>query len=291
MPIDIDRLMKFEIPVVQQLVTPRDIALYALSVGLGRDPLDARQLSYVDPDLGPRMMPSMVLVLAHPGFWLAHPESGVDARAVLHAAQGFQILGRLPDKGLVESRTRVAELIDKGVGRAALLRTQTELRDGEGHLFATLDRMTFIRDGGGFGGSAGSPAIREAAPVSPPETVVDFETGREQALLYRLNGDLNPLHSDPIIARKARFEAPILHGLCTMGIATHALMGALVDYRADAIRSVRLRFSTPVYPGETIRTEIWKDGRFRSRVPARDVIIIEDGLAEVDASQLVASGV
>lgn len=284
MPIDIDRLMAFEVPVVRQTLRPNDIALYALSVGMGRDPLDTRQLAYVDPLQGPRMMPSMVLVLAHPGFWIAHPESGVDPKAVLHAAQGLRISGPLPSEGEVESRTRVAEVVDKGEGKAALIHIETELRDGDGRLFATLERTTFVRGGGGFGGSTGASSPRTEAPQGPPDLTVDLDTGREQALLYRLNGDLNPLHSDPAIARKSGFDAPILHGLCTMGVVTHALLRGLADYRADAIRAMRLRFSSPVYPGETIRTEIWNDGRFRASVPARGVTVVEDGTADVQQS-------
>lgn len=283
MPIDIDKLMSFEIPVVRQELKPNDIALYALSVGLGRDPLDAKQLAFVDPLQGPSVIPSMVLVMAHPGFWLSHPQSGVDPNAVLHAAQGYEILGELPSGGSVESRTRVTNVIDKGEGKAGLILSETELRDGSDKLFARLHRTTFIRGGGGFGGSEEGGPKRQEAPTTTPDIVVELTTGREQALLYRLNGDLNPLHSDPALAQKLGFAAPILHGLCTMGIVTHAVIRGLADYRADALRSMRLAFSNPVYPGETIRTEIWRDGRFRASVAERDVVVINDGVAELTA--------
>ncbi|HMO30060.1 MaoC/PaaZ C-terminal domain-containing protein [Enterovirga sp.] len=279
MPIDIDKLRAFQVPAVRQVLRPNDIALYALSIGMGRDPLDMRQLPYVDPLRGPVVMPAMALVMAHPGFWLANPASGVDPKAVLHAAQGLEILGPIPASGEVESRTRVTEILDKGEGRPALILSETELRDGAGTLFARLARTTFIRGGGGFGGPPGARSAPREAPSSAPDMVVDLATGAGQALLYRLNGDLNPLHSDPEIARKAGFERPILHGLCTMGVVTHALLRALGGYRADSLRSLELRFSNPVYPGETIRTEIWKDGRFRARLVERDAVVVEDGRA------------
>lgn len=281
MPIDIDKLMALPIPTVRQTLTPRDIGLYALSVGMGRDPLDARQLAYVDPLQGPAVMPAMVLVMAHPGFYLGHPDSGVDPKGVLHADQSFDILGPLPSGGEVESRTRITDVIDKGEGKAALILAETELRDGAGRPFARLNRTTFIRGGGGFGGSSEPKAPVDScpAPQGAPDHVIDLATDPDQALLYRLNGDLNPLHSDPDLARKLGFDRPILHGLCTMGVVTHALLQALGDYRADALTRVQLRFAKPVYPGETIRTEIWNDGSFRALVPARDTLVIDGGFA------------
>jgi len=132
-----------------------------------------------------------------------------------------------------------------------------------------------------FGGEDGSGVARVETPDTSPDHVVDLPTRPEQALLYRLNGDLNPLHSDPARARKLGFEMPILHGLCTMGVVTHALLSALAGYDPRALRAVSLRFQNPVWPGETIRTEIWNDGRFRARVPERDAIVIDGGLARV----------
>jgi acyl dehydratase len=230
-------------------------------------------------------MPAMMPVIAHPGFWLGDPASGVDRTAVLHVAQGFEILGALPTEGIVRRRTRRTDLIDKGPGKAALILTETDLSDASGRIFARLDRTTFIRGGGGFGGREVLSSEREEAPTVPPDLTIDLETGAEQTLLYRLNGDLNPLHSDPEIARCAGFERPILNGLCTMGVITQALMKTLADYRADRFRAISLRSSKPVYPGKTIRTEIWKDGRFRALVPARAAVVIEGGRARIERPQ------
>lgn len=281
MPIDIEKLMSFEIPVGRQVVTPEAIALYALSVGVGRDPLNGDQLDYVDPLRGPVVMPSMVLTMAHPGFWMADPRSGVDAGAVLHASQSFAILGELPRSGMVKSHSRVTEVFDKGAGGAALICAVTDLHDQSDRAFARLERVTFVRNGGGFGGRPAPARPRETVPDTAPDHVVDLGTDPYQALIYRLNGDLNPLHSDPAVAARAGFAMPILHGLCTMGVVTHALLAARAGYRSEALRSLRLRFCSPVFPGETIRTEIWKSGRFRALVPARETVVVDDGSAEL----------
>lgn len=291
MPVDIDKLHAFQIPSVRQTLTPEAIALYALSIGMGRDPLDSDQLRFVDPLQGPPVMPAMVLVMAHPGFWMADPASGVDPKAVLHAAQAFEILAPLPNGGEVRSESRVTDVFDKGEGKAALIVTETDLSDSSGSCFARLTRTTFIRGGGGFGGGAGPSVARPQAPHSPPDYIRDLSTGKEQALLYRMNGDLNPLHSDAQLATRLGFDAPILHGLCTMGVVTHALLGALTGYQPQHLRRVRLDFAKPLYPGETIRTEIWRDGSFRARVLERDVVVISGGQAAISETPFKAKGV
>jgi len=285
-PIDIDRLMQFSPPSARQVLNPRDIAFYALSIGMGHDPCDARQLPFVDPLRGPVVMPAMVLVMAHPGFYLADPESGVDPKAVLHVEQEFALIAPLPAAGEVVSRTRITGVVDKGAGGPALILSDTELRDAAGNPFARLNRTTFVRGGGGFGGTVGVAISDPVWPIpeGQPDHVVDLATSPEQALFYRLNGDLNPLHSDPDLARQVGFERPILHGLCTMGVLCHALLRALGDYSAESMRGVSLRFSKPAYPGETIRTEIWSDGSFRARVVERDVVVVDRGFARLDCS-------
>jgi acyl dehydratase len=292
MAIDPEKLLAFAIPKGRQMLTARDAALYALSVGFGCDPLDREQLHYVDPLHGPTISPTMVLVIAHPGFWLADPNSGVDPTAVLHASQSFAITASIPKAGPVESATRITELIDKGPGKAALLVTETELTQENGIVFARLERTTFIRGGGGFGGSAQSCTASEAqaAPEAPVHEVIDIHTRPEQALLYRLNGDLNPLHSDPDAAAKTGFRRPILHGLCTMGVIGHALLRALAGYRAERLCFMSLRFCNPVFPGETIRTEIWKNGQFRAHAVERDILVADQGCAHVGepAGQIAA---
>lgn len=283
MPIDAQQLLAFQIPRARQRLSARDAAFYALSIGMGCDPVDRESLRFVDPMRGPAFMPTMVLVIAHPGFWLAHPDSGVDPNAVLHASQSFEILAPLPMEGVIESSSRVTRLIDKGPGKAALIFTTTELTSDTGAALARLERITYIRNGGGFGGSGESPPkTSRAGPSGPPAHVIDLPTRPEQALLYRLNGDYNPLHSDPDVAARSGFRAPILHGLCTMGIVGHALLRALAGCQGGRMRSMSLRFCGAVVPGETLRTEIWKDGCFRARALQRDAVVADDGTAVID---------
>lgn len=284
MTLDREKLLAFAIPRGRQTVTPELAAFYALSIGFGQDPLDCRQLEYVDPARPLKVVPAMALVLAHPGFWLADPESGVDATGVLHADQAVEILGPLPTNGDVVSETRITGLVDKGPQKAALLRTETLVETAEGVALARLTRTTYVRNGGGFGGDDAAPSPLPAPPERAPDQVIDLPTRPEQALLYRLNGDLNPLHADPAVAQRAKFERPILHGLCTAGIVCHALLRALADYEERRLTGFRLRFAGTVIPGETIRTEIWSDGSFLARVVERDAIVIDGGRANIVAA-------
>jgi acyl dehydratase len=277
MTLDPAKLLVFNIPRPRQTVSPRDVTYYALSIGFGHDPLDPRQLDFVDCNRPIKVVPTMALTLAHPGFWLSDPESGVDASGVLHVDQQLELLAPLPVNAVVTSQSRITDLVDKGPGKAALLRTETWIDDEAGRRLARLSRTTFLRGGGGFGGeNEPSPPVRPM-PDRKPDHIVDLPTRPEQALLYRLNGDLNPLHADPGFARKAGFERPILHGLCTMGIVCHALLRALADYDQSRLTAMRLRFAGVVLPGETVRTEIWSDGSFRARVVERNVVVVDDG--------------
>lgn len=281
MAIDREHLLHFDIPEVRQTLTRRDTAFYALSVGLGQDPLDARQLRYVDEsrgDLAP--MPSIPVVLGHPGFWLGDPATGVDAVRLVHGEQAFRIHNPLPAEAEIVAKTRVTGLVDKGEGRGALLYSEKEVRDAAtGDLLATTSSTTFLRGDGGFGGPSGPVKPARPLPDREPDAFVDLATRPEQALYYRRNGDHNPLHLDPEVAARAGFPRPILHGLCTLGIVTHALLRHLADYDPGRIRFLELRFSAPVFPGETIRTEIWKDGEFRARVVERDLVVVNNGFA------------
>lgn len=284
MPVDAEKLLRFNIPEVRQTLTRRDTALYALSVGFGQDPMDERQLRYVDPKGDLVALPSMPIVLGHPGFWLSHPESGVDPTRVVHGEQELVLHGPAPVEGELIGRTRITGLTDKGAGQAALLYSQKELVDAAtGKLLATTYNTTFVRGGGGFGGGTAPARPSHATPEGAAPTVVDLQTRPEQALYYRLNGDYNPLHSDPKFAKAGGFPRPILHGLCTLGVICHALVRVLANYEPNRMQGLSLRFSSPVYPGESIRTEIWPDGSFRARVVERDVVVATNGHAAMSA--------
>jgi acyl dehydratase len=277
MPIDPDRLLAYPIPVVRQHLTKKDSAFYALSVGLGQHPTDPGQLRFVDPNRDMAALPAMAVVLAYPGFWLADPETGVDAVRLVHGEQEIELLRPLPVEGEIIGRTRVSGIVDKGPGRGALLYSEKQLTDAAGTLLAVTRATTVLRGDGGFGGPSGPVRPVAPAPEGAPDRSLDLPTRPEQALLYALNGDFNPLHSDPATAARAGFPRPILQGLCTLGVVAHALLRELADYDAARFRSLQLRFSAPVFPGETIRTEIWRDGAFRARVVERDVVVVNNG--------------
>lgn len=284
MPVDAEALLRYEIPDVCERLTARNAVLYALSVGLGQDPLDARQLDFVDHHRALRALPFMAAVLGHPGFWLADPRTGVDAVRLVHGEQGIVMHRPFPIGGEVVGRTRVTGLVDKGPGRSALLYSEKRVTDAaDGTLLATATATVFLRGDGGFGGAPGPVRPPHPMPATAPDHVVDLPTRPEQALLYRLNGDDNPLHADPVVAEAAGFPRPILHGLCTLGVVGHALLRTLGDYDPARFRALDLRFSAPVYPGETIRTEIWDGGAFQARVVERDVLVASHGRAVFNA--------
>jgi acyl dehydratase len=277
MAIVYDALLNYKIPEVRQRLRKRDTIFYALSVGLGQDPMDERQLDFIDHHKPLRALPSMAVVLGHPGFWIANPDTGADAVRVVHGEQQIRLHQPLPVEGEIVAQTRVTGLVDMGVGKGALMYTQKDVRDAtSGALLATTSSTSFLRGDGGFGGPATKRPERHVGPMpeTPPQITVDLPTRAEQALYYRLNGDDNPLHSDPVLAAKAGFPRPILHGLCTLGVVAHALLRALGDYDPARMREMELRFSAPVFPGETIRTEIWPD---RARVVERDVVVVNKG--------------
>ena len=284
MALDHDKLLGFDIPPVEQTLTTRDTILYALGVGLGQDPMDTQQLQFVyEPGL--KALPTMAIVLGYPGPWYAQADAGVTRSHVVHGEQGFRIHRPLPVAGTVVGKTRCTGVVDKGTGKGALLLTECEVRDkATGGLVCTLTSTSFARADGGFGGPTGPVKPVHAIPETPVQHVCDLVTRPEAALVYRLSGDYNPLHADPAAAKKAGYDQPILHGRCTFSIAGHAILKTLCGYDPARLVSMEGRFSSPVYPGETIRTEMWLSGNvvtFRSTVPARGVTVLNNGRAEI----------
>jgi acyl dehydratase len=287
MAIDYQRLKNWPFAEIEQSYTARDTMLYALGVGLGADPMDERQLRFVYEE-HLQALPTLAAVLAYPGFWIKDPATGVDWKQVLHGEQGLVIHKPLPASGTVVGRTVIDEIVDKGQGRGALLLAHRDVRDkATGELLCSVASSAFLRADGGFGGPAGPSPKPHAIPERAPDIVADLPTLPQAALVYRLSGDYNPLHADPQVAKAAGFPRPILHGLCTYGVAGHALLRELCAYDPTRLKRMDVRFSAPVFPGETIRTEIWREGAgraaFRCRVVARDVIVINNGLADVAA--------
>ncbi len=284
MAIDYDKLIRWDIPEVEQHLTWRDTILYALGVGLGADPCDGNQLRYVY-ESGLQALPTMAIILGSPGPWHANAELGITRSHVVHGEQGFRIMRPLPVEGAIVGKTRVTGVADKGKDKGALIMTECTVRDKSGGaVVCTLTSTTFCRADGGFGGPDGPVKAPHPIPATAPQQVCDLPTLPQAALIYRLSGDYNPLHADPAYAIKAGFKMPILHGRCTFSIAGHALLKTLCGYDASRFIAMEGRFSSPVYPGETIRTEMWRDGNvvsFRSTVPARGVTVLNNGRAEI----------
>lgn len=281
-------------PTVEQSYTWKDSALYALAVGYASEPLDERQLKFAYEQGEPQVAaPTMPVVLATPGFWVREPDTGIDWVNMLHGEQNLTIHQPIPPQATVVSRNEVKAIVDKGRNKGALIVQQRVLYNkATGDALATLESQSFCRGDGGFSelgnngpeGGDPAPAAKPAPPARSPDHVVDLPTLPQSALLYRLCADLNPLHADPKVARAAGFPKPILHGLASFGVVGHALVRACCDYHPHRLTHVGLRFSKPVFPGETLRTEIWKESdghQFRVTALERDVVVLTNGIARV----------
>lgn len=291
MAIDYHRLKARVFPAVRQTYGARDVMLYALSIGLGADPLDERALPFVFEGApgGLRVLPTFSAVLGYPGFWAKEADSGIDWVRLVHGEQGLTLHRPLPAAGTVIGRSRISHVIDKGEGKGAIVVTERSVEDEAGTPYATLRQVALCRGDGGFSNLHGGQPSDEALPALPatpedraPDLVDEQATRPEAALLYRLLADDNPLHADPAVARAAGFERPILHGLATYALAGHALVRQCAGGDPTRLRTLDVRFASPVYPGETLRTEIWRDGatlQFRARVVERDRIVLSHGRA------------
>ncbi|MEV7422053.1 MULTISPECIES: MaoC/PaaZ C-terminal domain-containing protein [unclassified Streptomyces] len=278
------KLLRREFAPVRQRYTARDRALYALSLGVGADPLDARQLAYVREEDG-RVFPTMANVLGYPGFWAREEDTGIDWRRLLHVEQSMTLHAPLPPEGEVVGSTRVTGVVDKGVDKGALLYQERRIVEaGSGRLLAEVGQVSLLRGDGGCGSTRDAAAPAHRMPGRAPDAVHDLPTLPQAALLYRLNGDTNPVHSDPATARAAGFDRPILHGLCTFGVAVHALLAGALGWDDSGPHRLRVRFTAPVLPGETLRTESWTDGNvvsFRTTAVERGTVVLDAGRVDL----------
>lgn len=280
MALNYERIMAHQPPDIAVSYGPRECMLYALGIGLGMDPLDANQLRFVYERADLVAFPTLATVLGWPGR-LRGAEFGIDERLVVAAGHKVVLHERLAPNGELVSRPRIKEVIDKGAGNAAIIMATRDLRAPDGRLVATVENSMLARQHGGFGGKVTEAPEPHTVPSRAPDAVCDLPTPPNMALVYRLNGDENPLHADPVRAKAAGFERPILHGAATFGVAAHAVVRQ-IDYQTARLASIEARFVRPVFPGETISTEIWRDGSsiaFRCRIAARDQMVLTDGLA------------
>ncbi|RXH24756.1 3-alpha,7-alpha,12-alpha-trihydroxy-5-beta-cholest-24-enoyl-CoA hydratase [Bradyrhizobium nanningense] len=273
----------------------KDVMLYALGIGMGRDPMNERELSFVyEKDV--KVVPTAATVLASANGRPAVPTVGqkpslrisrLNLLMLVHGEQKVELHKPLPFSGTFTATCRTIGAYDKGEGKGAVVIDETVWTDDKGEKIATLTASTFARGDGGFGGpSAGAPEPH-SVPTRKPDLSVSFDTRPDQALLYRLNGDLNPLHSDPDVAKRAGFSRPILHGLCTFGITCRAVLQEFCNYEPTMILSHQARFSAPVLPGDAITVDLWRDGNvisFEARAINRGATVIKNGKAMLSAS-------
>lgn len=283
---DAARLFATEVPKTEQNLTRRDTILYALSLGAGQDPTRTLALEHCLEDRL-RALPTQPVVMGYPGFWLKDTaaESGLDWRRVLHGEQRLRLHGAVPVEGRITGRTTITGLIDRG-DKGAALYSRREIRGDSNQVFAEVSQTTILRGHGGFGGDLGEPdAPLLQVPDRPPDMVVHRAIRPEAALIYRLNGDLNPLHADPEVARSVGFEKPILHGLCTFGVVGLALVEGPCSGEGTRLSGMAARFSAPVFPGDSLRVDIWNAGSenlsFRAVAEASGSVVLSHGHATV----------
>jgi acyl dehydratase len=286
MSLDYQKILNWPFDDVVQTYTKKDCMLYALGIGIGFNPLDTDELKFVyEKTL--ETFPTISLVLGYPGPWMANPETGINLVKVLHAEQELEIVKPLPVEGTIRSKIKVVEVIDKGAEKGALIVVERRIFDNEsGELYCVQKSTAFARGNGGFSGPVTEGKKPHALPERNPDMSIEMPTTTQMALLYRLSGDYNILHADPAVAKKAGFEAPILHGLATYGVVAHSLLKVLKVKDSTQMKSFAVRFSAPVYPGETIRTDVWIDGNvvsFRSTVVERNVTVLNNGRAVIDS--------
>lgn len=286
MAINYEALMNYRPAPVNVTYTRRDTMFYALSIGIGMDLADPGQLQYVyEKNLA--AFPAMASVL---GWTMRTKEEnerfGIDAKMVVAADQRIIIHKPLAPEGTLVSQARTREVIDKGQGGGAIVQSARELKNESGELVATVEGSIFVRGHGGFGGKVTTTPEPPSVPEGAPDKVCDLPTAPNIALVYRLNGDVNPLHADPEHAKRVGFPGPILHGLANYGIAAHAIVKTAAGYDASRFQSMEARFVKPFFPGETLRTEMWLRGEdvfFRCLSAQRGEVVLNHGLAKIRA--------
>ncbi|HEY5147072.1 MAG TPA: SDR family NAD(P)-dependent oxidoreductase, partial [Polyangiaceae bacterium] len=290
--IDVDEALGYEAPPMTSTYDERDLALYALGVGAGRDPLDTKELALVYELSGDgfKMLPTFPVApalkaiydLAKEGKQTPGLHYGFDR--VLHGEQYTEIRAPWPTHGKLTHKIKIKDIFDKGKG--ALVVSAITTTDETGTTLAYNEVTTFVRGAGGWGGERGPSADVNVAPARAPDAVVEEKTSPNQALLYRLSGDWNPLHADPAFAKNFGFERPILHGLCTFGFAARHVISKFAP-GADPrfFKSIKVRFANSVLPGETLVTEMWRESEtriiFQTKIKERGELAISNAAVEL----------
>lgn len=263
----------------------KDSILYALGVGFGAEPLDSGHLKFLYED-GLKAVPTMANVLAHPGMWVRDAQYDVDWKKLLHAEQRLTIHKPLAPEGKIRGKHNIMGLRDRGAEAGAFLYQQKTVHDADSdEVVASVVTTLMLRGDGGCGDWGNAPEGLSKLPEHDPDISVDIQTTELAPLIYRLSGDLNPLHIDPAIAEAVGFPRPILHGLATKGFACYAILKTFCDFDPTKLKSIAVRFSRPVLPGDRLRFEFWKESdgviRFRAAVPDRDLVVLDRCSAEI----------
>lgn len=282
--IDVDQVKGYQFPLKQFVYTERDVSLYALGVGAAADPMDADELKFVY-EFSPKFTPLPTMAVTFPfdaiGTITSVPGMHFNPMMLLHGEQRLELLRPLPTRATLTNQATIRAVYDKGSG-AVLVIEATSLNE-QGEAVCRNTSQVFIRGLGGFGGERGPSGARNVAPERPPDAVFRQKTLENQALLYRLAGDPNPLHADPTMAALGNFPRPILHGLCTFGFAGRAVLKQFAGNDPSRMQSIECRFTRHVFPGETLVTEMWQADEekvlFQVRVEERDEVVLANAAA------------
>jgi acyl dehydratase len=281
---NLEAIKNHQLKPIEHAYTAKDSILYALGLGYGDQPADPNQLQFLY-EKGLQAVPSISVVLAHPGFWVSNPALEIDWIKILHGEQSFTIFKPLPAAGTVRGEYEVTAIEDRGAEKGAIMHVTKSLFEANSNeLIASVASVYMLRGDGGQGAFGTPPPAPEPIEQTTPDHVIEIATLPQAALIYRLSGDLNPIHADPAAAAKAGFPRPILHGLCSMGLATRALIATIAGHNPARLKSVSIRFSKPVFPGETLRVEIFGTGqtfRFRAIATERNIVVLDRGTAIV----------
>ena len=289
--IDVDEALGYELPELESSYDERDLALYALGVGAGQKPADARELQlvyerngdgfYALPTYGVVPALNAIFKMASEGQSAPGLNYGLDR--ILHGEQYLEVTRPLPPHARLTHKARITDIFDKG--KDAVVVTDLDTYDADtGELLVKNEVTMVVRGAGGWGGERGPSTDINAAPERTPDAVVTEKTTENQALLYRLSGDWNPLHVDPEFATTFGFDKPILHGLCTFGFAGRAVVNAFAKGDPRFFKSIKVRFAESVFPGETLKIEMWKESDLkvlvRATVVERDKVVISHAAVE-----------
>lgn len=276
---NLDRLKNHVFAPVEHELSWRDTIIYALGLGYGFDPNDRAQLQFIYED-GLKALPSMACVLGYPGFWMRSPELEIDWVRLLHGEHFYEIHHPLPVEGRLIAQHRITGVDDKGEGRGAVVNFEKALYDERGTLLARVEQSNFCRGDGGCGSFGQPTKERPPLPDAPADATYELPTSRQIALVYRLSGDYNPVHADPEVAKEAGFHEPWIAGMCSMGLATRAVVEKFCGDDPARVKSMFVRFRNVCFPGETMRYEFYRTDtgvRFRTVCKEREVVILDRG--------------